>query len=188
LLDVSPETLAADNGSNFVGAQRELQKVYQLLDSSETQSSLDRFCATQNIKWTHSPARSPHFGGLWEAAVKSMKVLLYKVIGPHHLSVDIFFTLLVEIESVLNSRPLISFDCSPEDGTEVLTPRHFLFGNTLESIPTVVINRNVKLLRRWNWCQRLADGFWKRWVSEDVLHLKRMNKWTHPKRQVQVGI
>ena len=152
-----PETLATDNGSNFVGAQRELQRIYQLLNSGEAQSSVDRFCTTQNIKWTHSPARSPHFGGLWEAAVRNMKRLLYKVVDPHYLSMYELFTLLIEIESVLNSRPLMPLDSGPEDGMEVLTPGHFLVGKALKSIPTTVpIHRNNNVLRRWNLCQRLT--------------------------------
>ena len=45
-----PETLATDNSPNFIGAQRDLKRLYQFLNSSETQSSVDRFCTTQNVK------------------------------------------------------------------------------------------------------------------------------------------
>ncbi len=183
-----PETLATDNGTNFVGAQRELQKIYQFFDSTEVQSTVNHFCTAQNIKWTHSPARSPHFGGLWEAAVKSMKMLLYKVVNPHHLSLDECLTLLAEIESVLNSRPLIPLNSAPEDGVEVLTPGHFLVGKSLRSIPAIIPpEKNVNLLRRWNLCQRLSADIWKRWVREYVVHLQRLAKWSYPQRQIQVG-
>ena len=78
-----------------------------------------------------------------------MKRLLYKVVNPHYLSMDELFTLLVEIESVLNSRPLVPLDSGPEDGTEVLTPGHFLVGKALKSIPTTVpVHRNIIVLRR----------------------------------------
>ena len=101
---------------------------------------------------------------------------------------DELFTLLVEIKSVLNSRPLVPLDSGPEDGTEVLTPGHFLIGKALKSIPTTVpIHRNINVLRRWNLCQRLAANFWERWVREYILHLQRFNKWSRPQRQVQVG-
>ena len=123
------ETLATDNGTNFIGALRELKRLYQFLNSSETQSSVDRFCTTENVKWTLIPTQSPHFGGLWEVAVRSMKLLLYKVVGSHCLSMDKLFTLLVEVKSVLNSHPLVPLDSSsPEDGVEVLIPGHFLIG------------------------------------------------------------
>ena len=183
-----PETLATDNGTNFIGAQRKLKMLYQFLNSSETQLSVDRFCTTQNVKWKHTPARSPHFGGLWEAAIHSMKLLLYKVVGSHCLSMDELFTLLVEVESVLNSCPLVPLDSSPEDGVEVLTPGHFLVGKAFKSIPAVIpVHKSINVLRRWNLCQRLAADFWERWVKEYVLHLQRFNKWSRPQHQVQVG-
>ena len=98
------------------------------------------------------------------------------------------FILLVEVKSVLNSRPLVPLDSSPEDGVEVLTPGHFLVGKALKSISAAIpVHKSIYVLRRWNICQRLAADFWERWVKEYVLHLQRFNKWSHPQRQVQVG-
>ncbi len=117
-----------------------------------------------------------------------MKMLLYKVVNPHHLSLDECLTLLAEIESVLNSRPLIPLNSAPEDGVEVLTPGHFLVGKSLRSIPAIIPpEKNVNLLRRWNLCQRLSADIWKRWVREYVVHLQRLAKWSYPQRQIQVG-
>ena len=126
-----PETLTTDNGTNFIGAQMELKDLYDLLNTPKTQDAVDRYCTAQSIKWSHTPTRSPHFGGLWEAAVKSMKLLLNKVVGPHHLFIDELYSLTVEVESVLNSRPLTPLDCASDDGIEVLTPGHFLVGKSL---------------------------------------------------------
>ncbi len=74
----------------------------------------------------------PHFRGLWEAAVKSMELLLAKVVGPHSM----LYSVPVKIESVLNSRPLTPLDSAPDDGIEVLTPGHFLVGKALKSVPS----------------------------------------------------
>ena len=54
------------------------------------------------------PQQAPHFGGLWEAAVKSMKTHLKKVVGNVKLTNEEMSTLLVQIEACLNSRPLVS--------------------------------------------------------------------------------
>ena len=105
-----PETLATDNGTNFRGAQKKLKDLCDLLQAPKTQNAVNRYCATQHIKWTHTPARSPHFGGLWEAAVKSMKLLLAKVVGSHNLFIDELYSITVEIEAILNSRPLTPLD------------------------------------------------------------------------------
>ncbi len=96
---------------------------------------MNRYCTAQNIKWTHTPARSPHFGGLWEAAIKSMKLLLAKVVGSHNLFIGELYSVTVDIEAVLNSRPLTPLDSTQDDGIEVLTPGHFLVGKALKSDP-----------------------------------------------------
>ncbi len=156
-----PETLATDNGTNFVGAQRELKEIYGLLHLPKSQDAMDRYCTTQHIRWTHSPARSPHFGGLWEAAVKSMKLLLSKVVGPHNLFIDELYSITVEVEAALNSRPLTPMDSAPDDGIEVLTPGHFLVGRALKSLPaTDYSTRKINTLTRWNLCQRLTADVW----------------------------
>ena len=68
-------TLATDNGSIFIGAQKELKHLYNLINTPKVQNDVDHYCTAHHIQWTHTPAHSPHFGGLWEAAVKSMKQL-----------------------------------------------------------------------------------------------------------------
>ena len=88
-----PALLMTDNGSNFVGAQRELAELYQLLSTPESTESVSQYLTDSKIEW---PARSPHFGGIWEAGVKQMKALLYKDIGTQRLTSEEFFTVLTE--------------------------------------------------------------------------------------------
>ncbi|GBN43220.1 hypothetical protein AVEN_238349-1, partial [Araneus ventricosus] len=77
---------------------------------------------------------APHFGGLWEAAVKSMKFHLRRAIGAQILIYEEFSTLLVQIEACLNSRPLVPVSSDPDD-LSVITPANFLIGSTLDAIP-----------------------------------------------------
>ena len=72
-----PATLITDNGTNFVGARHELEDLYKLLNTRSSQESVSQYLLSHRINWTHSPARSPHFGGIWEAGVKQMKALLH---------------------------------------------------------------------------------------------------------------
>jgi len=183
-----PETLTTDNGSNFVGAQKELKDLYSFLNSTDTQKSTNFFCTTHHIKWIHTPARSPHFGGLWEAAVKSMKLLLFKTVKPHSLFEHELNTVLIEIEATLNSRPLIPLDSGPSDGLEVLTPGHFLIGKALKAVPVEMhLDLNLSRLKHWNLCQRIHADFWTRWVKEYLRILQRSNKWCRPQRSMKVG-
>ena len=66
----------------------------------------NKYLTEQGIKWHFIPARSPTFGGLLEAGVKSSKFHLKKVIGEAHLHFEDFNTVIVQIEAMLNSRPL----------------------------------------------------------------------------------
>ena len=108
----------------------------------------------------------PHFGGLWEASVKSFKQHLRRVVGEVKLTYEELATTLAQIEACLNSRPLTPM---PEDseGLEVLTPGHFLIGKPLTALPDLIESREpVTILRRWNLCQRLTSHFWNRWSQE----------------------
>ena len=80
------------------------------------------------------PPRAPHFGGLWETGVKAVKLHLKKIIGNKLLSHEEFLTLVVQIEAVLNSRPLLPMSSEPND-LESLTPGHFLIGTSPNSLP-----------------------------------------------------
>ncbi|GFX61489.1 uncharacterized protein TNCV_1030781 [Trichonephila clavipes] len=62
-------------------------------------------------EWHFRAPVSPHFGGLWEAGVKSIKYPLKRVIGNTNLTFEEFSTLLTQVEAILSSRPLVSLDC-----------------------------------------------------------------------------
>ena len=59
-----PSNMWSDNGTNFVGALKELK---ELIRSPEVAD----LCTHQRIDWKFIPEYAPHFGGLWEAAVRS---------------------------------------------------------------------------------------------------------------------
>lgn len=65
--------------------------------------------------------------GLWEAAIKSAKEHLKKILGATKLNYEEIYTLLAVIEACLNSRPLSTLSNNPSD-LEPLTPGHFLIG------------------------------------------------------------
>ena len=129
-----------------------------------------------------------HFSGIWEAGVKQMKALLFKYLGIQRLTSEEFYTILTEVEAILNSRPLVSLDSAPVDGAQVLTPAHFLIGRSIKALPDQPDNRpNIKALRRWNLCTRLTHDIWDRWSQHYLHQLQQHHQWLHPKRSVQVG-
>lgn len=114
--------LYSDCGTNFMGAHREL--VGCMRDASERET----------IKWSFNPPSAPHFGGLWETEVKSMKIHLKRVVEDQILTVEEFSTVLAQIEAVLNSRPLCPTSDDPQD-LEILSPGHFLTFELLVAVP-----------------------------------------------------
>ena len=182
-----PNVIWSDHGTNFVGAARELKELSGFLQEKKTQDVISQFCSSQSIEWKFIPERAPHFGGLWEAAVKSLKLHLKRVVGEVKLTFEKFMTVLTQIEGCLNSRPLTQIP-SEDDGIEALTPGHFLIGQPLEAIPDPVGSyRPLPILRRWQLCQSLVRHFWQRWSDEYLVSLRRYNKWQYPTRNVQVN-
>ncbi|XP_035229455.1 uncharacterized protein LOC118201458 [Stegodyphus dumicola] len=129
-----PSDIFSDNGRNFVGVHRELRAILKSLFRDKSEEEIEGYLANEGINWPFNPSSTPHFGGLWEASVKSLKYHLKRVVGKTILTYEEFFTLIVQIESVLNSRPLCPISNDPND-VEALTPAHFLIGSSLIALP-----------------------------------------------------
>ena len=89
---------------------------------------------TQNMQQKFIPEHTTHFGGLWKAAMKSIKTHLRCIVGNVKLIFEEFTTVLAQVESCLNSRPLVSLPLD-NDGIGALTPRNFLIGRPLKVLP-----------------------------------------------------
>jgi hypothetical protein len=182
-----PTLIWSDHGTNFVGTTHLLQEFFDFLQQQTMAKMIKDFCSCQNIVWEFIPERAPHLGGLWEAAVKSTKVHLSRIVGNVKLTFEEMTTVLTQIEACLNSRPLASLP-RDDDGVEALTPGHFLIGRPLEALPDAAFSyRSVSLLRRWHLCQSLVRHFWKRWSTEYLVTLQKLTKWQHPSKNVAVG-
>lgn len=108
-------TLYSDNSTTFVGANNQMKELKEFLAKEATQAQLKEFLVGQFVTWKFIPPHSPHMGGLWEAAVKSAKTHMKKIIGTNVLSFEELLTVLLQIESCLNSRPLTPITNDPTD-------------------------------------------------------------------------
>lgn len=158
----------SDCGSNFLGANRQIKEIFNLISAKE------------NISWHFNPPGAPHFSGLAEAGVKSVKTHLLRVIGLQTLTFEELSTVLCQIESLLNSRPLCALSSDPND-LSVLSPGHFLTLEPLSCLPEPDLSEiSLNRLSRWQMLQRMQQDFWNRWQNEYLHTLQQREKWLDP--------
>ncbi|XP_047986591.1 uncharacterized protein LOC125226606 isoform X1 [Leguminivora glycinivorella] len=175
-----PLSITSDNGTNFVGACNELA---QLLMESDLESQV----AQEGIEFKFVPAYTPHFNGLAEAAVRSTKHHLKRLLQTTHFTYEEMATCLTEIEAALNSRPLTSFSTDPSDFT-ALTPSHFLIGRSLMSIPQPQVpDVNINRLERYKRIQLIRQHFWSRFSVEYIGLLQQKLKWQSSSKELKLG-
>lgn len=182
-----PEIVMCDNGRNFVGARRQLEELRHLFNDQQFQQSIIRNSAEQEIQFRFIPARSPNFGGLWESAVKSFKLLFKRTVGSHILLYDEMHTILTQVEAVLNSRPLTPLSNDPDD-YEALTPGHFLIHRPLTAIPEPDLDGIPEnRLAAYQKSQRFTQQLWKKWSQLYLSDLQNRTKWTVRRNNIVVG-
>ena len=140
--------LVPDNGTNFRGAEKELQTTW-----SGYRDAINSAAASHGIVWKFSPAAAPHTGRIWERVVRSAKKVLKGLMDSHETSAEVFETLVVRAEGILNSRPLTAALTDPYD-FKPLTPNDFLHPGDSPTPPTEILPPAIDetprvLLKRW---------------------------------------
>ncbi len=175
--------MRSDNGTNLVGAERELRKALSALNQDHIQRSLRH----RGIEWSFNPPGASHHGGMWERLIKSTKQVLLSVLKQQELTEEGIHTLLCEVEAILNSRPLTTVSNDHRD-LEPLTPNHILLLKSQPITPPGLFDKtDVYVKRRWRQVQYLADIFWKRWVHEYLPIMQERQKWNKRRRNFAVG-
>ncbi|XP_022168638.1 uncharacterized protein LOC111032570 [Myzus persicae] len=172
-----PNEVWSDNGTNFVGARKELATYVKYIGCGSVEEA---------ISWHFNPPSAPHFEGLWESAVKRAKYHLSRVLKDAQLTITELQTLLCQIEACLNSRPLTPMSSDPSD-LQALTPAHFLVGGpiTMHLEPDLA-NEEQNSLRWWHYVQGLIQSFWRRWQTEYLPQLQIRGKWTTNSQELAV--
>lgn len=79
-------------------------------------------------RWSLNPPSASHMGGSWERLIRTTRTILVALVREHGhvLNDESFRTLLTEVETIVNSRPLTFPTDDPQDLTGPLTPNHLL--------------------------------------------------------------
>ena len=179
--------IISDNGTNLVGANRDLEQSLQDLD----QDTIQRFTTNQGITWNFNPPAASHQGGIWERQIRTVRKIMNAILHEQYLKTcqgeEELHTLMCEIEYIMNSRPLTRVSCDPGD-LNVITPNDLLLWKSHVTMPPGSFNeKDVYARRRWRQIQYLAEIFWKRWTREYLPMLQMRQKWMQPTRNLKVG-
>lgn len=181
-----PRHIYSDNGTNFVGADKELAKQFRESETFNNEMYFNKLTEL-GIEWHFNAPSWPTAGGLWEAAVKSMKYHLKRVLGEQKLTYEEFTTLLTDIEACMNSRPLCPLTEDIED-LDYLTPAHFLIGRPLKTIPHDNLeDQKISHRDRWELINKMKQGFWKKWSAEYLQQLQSRSKWFNKTENHEIG-
>ena len=175
--------LRSDNGTNFVGAQRELKEAIE----GWNQGQIHDILLQKGINWIFNPPAGSHHGGVWERLIRSVRKVLNSTLNGQSLDEEGLHTVLCEAEAILNSRPITKASTDPND-LEALTPNHLLLLKTTPSLPPGQFQKeDLYARRRWRQVQYMSDLFWKRWIMEYLPQLQERQKWSNIRRNFTPG-
>ena len=173
-----PEIVISDNGTNFVGAVNDINEL------ERASYNIQKEMAKDKIQWIFNPPSAPHFGGVYESLIKSMKRAMTRILTNADVNDEELMTVLIEIEHLINERPIGICD-EDSKSFSALTPNHFLLGIT-ESNPEFTSNKD-KVRHRWRRSQEFLKQLWKRWMEEVVPNWATRQKWLETKRPIEEG-
>ena len=179
-----PVKMISDNGTNFVGAEKDLAEYIAAGNKRQIEGPLIQ----QDIRWKFNPPAAPHFGRKWERLVRSWKKAMHAVLSNRSVTEDVLSTTMCLVEQTLNARPLTHVSSDATD-LEAITPNHFLLGNKNLCLPYLSgAEQFVDHRKRFRQTQAYADLIWDRFRKEYLPTLSCRKKWqTATDRSLQQG-
>ena len=178
---------ATDNAKTFKSASKEIRSIARSTEVSQ-------YLTNQRTTWKFIVAKAPWWGGFWERMVRSVKRCLRKIIGKATLRLEELNTILVEVESVINCRPLTYVYDAQEGISFALTPSHLMYGRRITTTPNAthfeVMSTCMSLTKRVKYHRRLLEQFTNRWRKDYLLSLREHHSMKHQGTQgscIKVG-
>ena len=177
-----PRLVRSDQGTNFVGAIAELRREFQNVDKAVVVSS----ARSMNVEWTFNPPYASHQGGVWERMIRTVRKVLIALLPQGTVSDEVLSTVFVEVENMINSRPITRVSSDGLDA-QALTPNSILLmrGN----LPPAwrEFGKGEAMRKRWKLVQNLVGEFWRRWTAEYLPTLQTRRKWTKQNENYKDG-
>jgi len=178
-----PKVIRSDNGTNFVGTEKELRVAVDKWNMNK----IHGFLQQKAIEWKFNTPTASHMGGVWERLIRSIRRILNILMKEQSVDDESLSTMFCLVESVINSRPLTTVSSDHRD-LEPLTPNHLLLLRGDPVLPPgEFVKQDLYSRRRWRQVQYLADIFWRRWTREYLPTLQLRQKWRHPVKNLEAG-
>lgn len=180
-----PSLFISDNATCFKGADNELKAFFDQV--KENLNKINDQLSLKGFTWKFIPPASPHFGGVYERKVQSVKRVLNVALSELFPNDETFATAISHVINTINNTPIGEIS---SDATEAraLTPNDLILGKN-NNTAVNVDNLNVKLDRNsWKTSQTIADRFWIRWIKECRPLLQRRTKWYNNKNTVELKL
>ncbi|XP_067036324.1 uncharacterized protein [Acropora muricata] len=133
--------IRSDNATNFTSGERELRESINAWNQSKIHDTL----LQKNIKWIFNPpSDSHHFGGVWERCIRTARKRLQALLQMQTIDDESLSTLLCEVESIMNGRPLTTVSTDQRD-LEALTPNHLLLLQAETQLPPGLFSEELFL-------------------------------------------
>ena len=181
-----PATLISDNAKTFKSSSREISSICRAAEVLQ-------YLSNQRTTWKFIVAKSPWWGGFYERMVQTVKRPLRKIVGRSNLRYDELNTILIEVESVINCRPLTFVYDDNEGVSYALTPSHLLYGRRMAVSPCAghyeVVSTNAALTRRSRNHKHVLNQIINSWRKDYLLSLRevRTSKLSGSGSSVRVG-
>ena len=170
-----PNRIISDNAKTFKGASKIIGEIMSHPD-------VHRYLENSRVKWVFNVEKAPWWGGIFERLIQSVKRCLRKSIGRAKLNLEELTTITIEVEMVINSRPLTYV--SQSDLDEPITPSHLLIGRRIMSLPEFLLYEDDDdytvtprlLSKRMKHMEEIMNHFWRRWKTEYLMELREAHR------------
>ena len=163
-----PSLIYSDNGSQLVAVKKRFVVLLEELRQVKPDFEI-------RVVWIFQTAISPWRGGFYERLIRSVKYALITLTFKKPLEDIELETILYEIESHMNSRPLFTID------GKTITPAHFFTGKSLTRLPPIGNNeaRNISrvdIIDAYLKNQRYVNAVWNEWRTQYLLQLRQYHQ------------
>ena len=181
--------IRSDDGTNFVGTSAEPIPTFQEMDHNKFGDFLEKNGGDWMV-WKRNPALASNMGGAWEGQVRSSCSILNSLLKTHgsNLTEESLQTLVVEVEAIVNSRPLTT---EVMNDVTSLAPSSLINFLTMKSrvisLPGNFTTPDRYSRKQWRRARHVTNEFWGRWRKDVPLSFENKEEWNNQKRNFRLG-